>query len=357
MTDAPAVPVSLRGVVRRFEGRPVLAGVDLDAADGRLLVLLGRSGAGKSTLLRLVAGLDAPDEGRIEVGGRVVADPVVRVPAERRGVGMVFQSLELWPHMTVAENVAFGLPGRPRGRAALAHARVREVCAQVGLPEALHRRRPPTLSGGERQRAAIARALAPSPRVLLYDEPLANLDPERRAEIRRLVRRLRAETACTVLYVTHDAAEALEMGDAVAVLEAGRVVDGGTPEQVYAHPRTLASARALGAVSEVPARAVAGGFETAFGAFPAPGAAASHPPAASAQVAVLRPEQVGPATSGVAAEILDAHPVAGGYAFSARLAPSGALVVGRSGSRLATGATVRLALAGSPAFVPAERGS
>jgi len=355
---APA-SVSLRGVVRRFEGRSVLAGVDLDAPAGRLLVLLGRSGAGKSTILRLVAGLDAPDAGRIEVGGVAVADPAMRVPAERRGVGMVFQSLELWPHMTVAENVAFGLPGRPRGRAALAHARVREVCGQVGLPEALQRRRPPTLSGGERQRAAIARALAPSPRVLLYDEPLANLDPERRADVRRLVRRLRAETDCTVIYVTHDAAEALEMGDAVAVLEAGRVVDGGPPEHVYAHPRSLASARALGAVSEVTARPGVGGFETPFGAFPP--LAAEGPSAArgegTARVGLLRPEQVSPSATGVPAEVVDAYPVAGGYAFAARLMPSGPVVLGRSDERLAAGAAVRLALAGRPAFVPEEGGS
>ncbi len=347
--------VSLRGVVRRYEGRPVLAGVDLDAEEGRLLVLLGRSGAGKSTLLRLVAGLDAPDEGRIELGGVAVADPRVRVPAERRGVGMVFQTLELWPHMTVAENVAFGLPGRPRGRGALAHARVREVCDQVGLPEDLARRRPPTLSGGERQRVAIARALAPSPRVLLYDEPLANLDPERRGEIRRLVRRLRAETGGTVIYVTHDASEALEMGDAVAVLEAGRVVDRGPPEQVYAHPRTLASARALGAVSEVAAEPVAGGYATAFGAFPAPEPAFAA--GGGRRIGVLRPEQVSPSATGVAAEVVDSFPVAGGFAFAARLSPSGSVLAGRSGTRLAPGAQVRLALAGSPAFVPAEGGS
>ncbi len=359
MTGETPVSVSLRGVVRRYEGRPVLAGVDLDAADGRLLVLLGRSGAGKSTLLRLVAGLDAPDAGRIEVGGVAVADPVVRVPAERRGIGMVFQSLELWPHMTVAENVAFGLPGRPRGRAALAHARVREICDQVGLSEALRRRRPPTLSGGERQRAAIARALAPSPRVLLYDEPLANLDPERRADVRRLVRRLRAETACTVIYVTHDAAEALEMGDEVAVLEEGRVVDGGAPEHVYAHPRTLASARALGTASEVPARVGAAGIETAFGAFRPAGrdGPCAPEPRGGGWVAVLRPEQVVPSATGAAAEVVDAHPVAGGYAFAARLAPAGPVVVGRSAARLVPGAAVRLALAGSPAFVPAEGAS
>src|SRR5204863_10071987 len=180
---------------------------------GSLTVLLGESGAGKSTLLRLVAGLETPDAGTIALGDRTVSEANRRlVPAERRGVGMVFQSLELWPHMTVAENLAFGLEGRPRGGAAERSTRVLEVAGAVGLPTHLLARRPPTLSGGERQRVAIARALAPRPAVLLYDEPLANLDPSRRAEVRSLVRSLVAATGTSALYVTHDPSEALEVG-------------------------------------------------------------------------------------------------------------------------------------------------
>jgi iron(III) transport system ATP-binding protein len=348
VSRGPASALVLRGVVRRLEGVAVLDGVDLDVPAGRLVVLLGESGAGKSTLLRLVAGLDAPDAGRIEVGGRVVADPRSLVPPEARGVGMVFQSLELWPHMTAAENVAFGLPGRPRGRAALADARVREVAAQVGLDAGILPRRPPTLSGGERQRVAIARALAPRPTALLYDEPLAHLDPERRAEIRRLVRDLRATTATTVLYVTHDAAEALEVGDEVAVLAGGRVVERGPPADVYARPRTLAGARALGPVSVLTGRRTADGrsVATALGSFPCPEAAGEYR-------VLLRPEHVVLDAAGAPARVTDAHPVAGGWQVALRLDGAADEVLGRSEQPVATGASVRVRVRGSPSIVPA----
>jgi ABC-type Fe3+/spermidine/putrescine transport system ATPase subunit len=328
-TSAPAL--RLRGVSKSWGGRRVLSDVDLEAPGGRILVLLGASGAGKSTLLRIVAGLEDADDGAVEVGGLVVADPRPLVPAHRRGVGMVFQSLELWPHMTVAENVAFGLEGRPRGASAARHPRVLEVAALVGVPAALLDRSPATLSGGERQRVAIARALAPGPSVLLYDEPLANLDPARRADLRRLVRRLREEGRTTVVYVTHDANEALEMGDRLAVLDEGRVVDEGTPESVYRAPRCLASARALGPASVVPLGDGAAG-----------------------RVGVLRPEQVVPASDGIAAVVQDVHAAPGGFVFEARTA-DGRLLLGRSEASLARGASVRLAVVGKPS--PVEGGA
>ncbi len=341
MSDSP-LAVRLRGVAKSFGGRPVLAGVDLDVPQGSLVVLLGTSGAGKSTLLRLVAGLETADEGTIEVEGTLVSDPSPRVPSERRGVAMVFQTLELWPHMTAAENVAFGLPGRPRGKRAATHPRVAEVAREVGLPEDLLGRRPPTLSGGERQRVAIARALAPRPAVVLYDEPLANLDPERRTEIRSLIRHLKANGAASMLYVTHDASEALEMGDSIAVLDGGRVVDLGAPAHLYRSPATVAGARALGAVSVVPASARDGLVTTALGAFPA------ERPGAVAALGV-RPEQVVPAASGgVAAEILDCFPRGPDWEFTARLVPAGNLVRGRSPSPLASGQRVGLAVSGTP---------
>jgi iron(III) transport system ATP-binding protein len=342
MSAAPAI--RLRGVSKSFGAHRVLDDVDLDVEAGSLVVLLGRSGAGKSTLLRLVAGLEQPDAGTVEVGGRVVADPRSRVPAERRGVGMVFQSLELWPHMTAAENVAFGLEGRPRGASAASHPRVLAAAEQVGLPRDLLGRRPATLSGGERQRVAIARAMAPEPAVVLYDEPLANLDPERRAEIRRLLRALRARGGTSVLYVTHDAAEALEMGDAVAVLDGGRVVDRGAPHALYAEARTLAGARALGPVSVLPARAAGDALETALGAF-------ARPRDGAAVAAVgLRPEQVAPAdgAGGASALVVDAYPCGPDWAFSARLAGSGEVVSGRSRAALAVGSTVQVAARGTP---------
>ena len=294
---------------------------------GSILVLLGPSGVGKSTVLRLLSGLDDPDQGRIEIGDRVVADPRSRVPAHQRGVGMVFQSLELWPHMTVAENVAFGLrAGRGVGRRATTRA---------WPPSPRPWASPARCSTGAPARCRAASASAspspgrsrPSPGVLLYDEPLAHLDPARRAEIRRLVRAVGRASSTTVVYVTHDPAEALEVGDRVAVLGQGRVLEAGTPSEVYAHPTTLAGARALGAVSALPARRREGGdYETALGAFRARG-----PLAAPEALLLLRPEQVrlGLGTEGAPAEVTDTFAVPGGYAFTVRLT-SGETVEGRS---------------------------
>lgn len=343
-----AAPVTLRGIVRRIARRTILDHVDLEAPAGQVLVLLGESGAGKSTLLRLVAGLDTPDEGTIEIGGRVVADPRSRVAPHARGVGMVFQTLELWPHMTVAENVAFGLPGRPRGARAAAHPRVRAVADAVGLPADLLDRRSPTLSGGERQRVAIARALATEPGVLLYDEPLAHLDPSRRGEIRGLVRRVAATRTTTVVYVTHDPAEALEVGDALAVLAGGRVVDAGAPADVYARPRSLASARALGAVSLLSARRHGDdAVECALGTVAAHG----RPGLASGWL-LLRPEQVG-ARAGGDAVVTETFAVPGAHAFRARLR-DGVTVEGRATGPLPPGTAVTLSVSGSGVLVPAE---
>jgi iron(III) transport system ATP-binding protein len=342
-------PLSLTGVTVRLGGREVLSRLDLDVPAGRSTVLVGRSGSGKSTCLRAIAGLVDPDAGRIEVGGRTVADPRSLVPCEERGVGMVFQTLELFPHMTVAENVAFGLPGRARGRAAEAHPRVREVSAAVGI-EGLLSRRPPTLSGGERQRAAIARAIAPSPSALLYDEPLGNLDPDRRAEVRLLVRALRQTRPTTVLYVTHDAEEALEMGDEVAVLEGGRIVDRGPPDRVYRRPSCVASARALGPATLLRARRVSrDGSErlvTALGELaPAPEA----PP--DADVLCLRPEEVRPGPEGAKAVVIDCVPRGEDWGFTARLAADDVKVQGRSSVRLAVGDAVSLRVVGDPAWL------
>jgi iron(III) transport system ATP-binding protein len=351
VTAPSAVVVS--GLRVALGGREVLSGVDLHVPAGTSTVLLGRSGSGKTTLLRTVAGLCEAEAGRIEVGGRVVADPRSRVPAERRGVAMIFQTLELFPHMTVAENLAFGLPGRPRGRRAASHPRVREAAEAVGI-EALLGRRPPTLSGGERQRTAIARALAPSPSVLLYDEPLASLDPDRRSELRALVRSLRSVAPATVLHVTHDAEEALEMGDEVAVLDGGRIVDRGPPERVYHRPASAAAARALGAATILPAQVtVRGGsavLSTPIGQFPIE---RMNGAGAAIGLACFRPEQVSPGEGGASATVLECVPRAGEWAFSARL-ESGETVSGRAGERLAAGSVVALAVRGLPAPLPAD---
>ena len=257
---------------------------------------------------------------------------------------MVFQSLELFPHLDVAENVAFGLRGRPRGAAAARDARVREVLESVGLPEALWRRRPGQLSGGERQRTAIARALAPRPRVLLYDEPLANLDPGRRVELRALVRRLARERATTVIYVTHDAAEALERGDEIVVLDGGRIVDRGAPETLRASPRCLASARALGPVCVVDVDAPSTRRLL-------DGAAVAASPS---DRLVLRPEHLVAAESGADAVVVDAYPAGDRFAFEARLDGGAATLRGLSTTRLAAGAPIRLRIVGHPGVLPSD---
>jgi len=228
------------GLTRRHGDVVALDDVSLDVAEGELLTVVGPSGSGKSTLLRLVAGLDEPDAGSVAVGGRDLAG----VPPAGRGVAMVFQGFALFPHLTVAENVGFGL--RARGTpAAETRARVEAAAAALGLG-ALLDRRPAALSGGERQRAALARALAARPRVLLLDEPLSNLDAPLRAQARAVLREVHAQTGATVVHVTHDQAEALTLGRRVAVLAAGRLEQVGPPDEVYARPATRFVAGFLG---------------------------------------------------------------------------------------------------------------
>lgn len=278
--------LDVQDVRKAYAGRAVLAGVSLTVPPGGALVLLGASGTGKTTLLRIVAGLERPDGGHVRVDG---------VPRPRAGhaapgvprVGLVFQGLELWPNLSVAEHLAYGLPrGLVRRER---HARVAALAELVGLPAALLARKPATLSGGEQQRVAIARTLGSDPPLLLFDEPLASLDPARRGALRLLVRSLGGAGGRTLLMVTHDAQEALALGDEIAVLDQGRVVDAGPPERLYQRPRTLASARALGPVNALAARRGPGGAETALGPLALDGPADR---AAGAGLALLRPEQV-----------------------------------------------------------------
>jgi len=225
----------LEGLTKRFDGRAgpaaALAGLDLEVQDGELLVLVGPSGCGKSTALRLIAGLEQPTAGRVLLDGR----DLVEVAPGERDVAMVFQGYALYPHLTAAENMAFPLEMR-RVPKAEREARVREAAGIVGLTDKLDRL-PSELSGGERQRVAMARAIVRRPRLFLFDEPLSNLDAKLRAELRvelgELVRRLGA----TALYVTHDQAEAMTMGDRIAVLEGGRLAQLDSPRDVYQRPR------------------------------------------------------------------------------------------------------------------------
>jgi sn-glycerol 3-phosphate transport system ATP-binding protein/multiple sugar transport system ATP-binding protein len=232
--------VILSGVRKRFGSTAALDGVDLDARDGELLVVVGPSGCGKSTLLRCIAGLEAVDEGTIAIGDRDVTN---ERPAARN-VSMVFQSYALFPHLTVGENIAFGLVVREEPKAVVRE-RVAEASELVGVA-ALLDRRPYQLSGGERQRVALARALVRRPDAFLLDEPLSNLDAGTRAQTRTELLRLHREVAATMVYVTHDQVEALTLGDRIAVLDAGRVRQVGTPDEVYRRPRDRFVASFLG---------------------------------------------------------------------------------------------------------------
>ena len=241
-----------RGVGKSYGARLVLSGVDLVVPEGTLTAILGASGSGKTTLLRLIIGFIAPDEGRIEVGGAVVAEARVQhLPPERRAVGYVAQEGALYPHLDVAGNVGFGLPRAERK----AGRRIDEMLDLVGLGRDYASRLPHELSGGEQRRVALARALAPRPRLVLLDEPFSGLDAALRVETREAVLHALAEEGTTAVLVTHDQAEALSMGREVAVLRDGRLVQTATPSRLYAAPADLEVARFVGEAVVIPGQA------------------------------------------------------------------------------------------------------
>ncbi|WFT79328.1 ABC transporter ATP-binding protein [Methylobacterium sp. CB376] len=280
----------------RFGRVQALDGVSLDVRPGEVMALLGDSGCGKSTLLRIVAGLEAPSRGRILLDGRLVAGPGVAVPPEARGVGLMFQDYALFPHLTVAENIRFGLAGRPAAARAVADS----LLEQVGL-SARAESYPQTLSGGEQQRVALVRALAPGPRLLLLDEPFSNLDRRMRDRVREDTVALLRRTGTTALLVTHDPEEALAVASRIALMRAGRVVQVATGEALYRRPASLFAARFLADATEIPVRIRAGAAETPLGRLPAPGL----PDGAAARVC-LRPEalRVGPPGTGLPAQVV-----------------------------------------------------
>jgi iron(III) transport system ATP-binding protein len=246
----------IEGLTCRYGDAAAVDALDLLVPDGALLCLLGPSGCGKTTTLRAVAGLVAPDAGRILRDGEVLSAPGRMLPPERRRMAMIFQSYALWPHMTVAGNVAYALKLKGLGSAAVGE-EVAKVLRAVQL-DALADRLPADLSGGQQQRVAIARALAMEPRTLLMDEPLSNLDASLREEMRLELRRLHEAHGVTTLYVTHDQAEAMATADLVAVMQAGRIVQLGTPEEVYAAPASAFVARFIGGTNLLPGRHLGG---------------------------------------------------------------------------------------------------
>jgi iron(III) transport system ATP-binding protein len=236
--------VELTGLTKVFDGHVAVDDVSLSIEHGSLVSLLGPSGCGKTTTLRLVAGFLEPSRGEIRVGDRVVSMPGRVLPPERRNMSMIFQSYALWPHMTVAENVAYGLTLRKLGRTEISK-RVADILGTTRLA-ALAERYPSELSGGQQQRVSLARALVVEPETLLLDEPLSNLDANLREEMRFEVRRLHDAYRYTTIYVTHDQSEAMTTADRIAVMNGGRIEQLGTPEEVYNRPVSEFVARFLG---------------------------------------------------------------------------------------------------------------
>ncbi|GAA1876483.1 ABC transporter ATP-binding protein [Asanoa iriomotensis] len=273
--------VRLEGLRRQFGSLRALDGLDLDMAPGELVALLGPSGCGKTTALRILAGLEDADSGRIVVGGKDIAN----VPANRRDMGMVFQAYSLFPHLTAAENVEFGLRLR-RQNAATRRQRAREVLELVGLG-AHGDRYPQQLSGGQQQRVALARALAIQPQVLLLDEPLSALDAKVRVQLREEIRRIQLEVGTTTLFVTHDQEEALAIADRVGVMRAGRLEQIGSPEDIYRSPATPFVAEFVGLSNRLPGRVTGDVVEVLDAKLPLVGAVHSGP-----VTALVRPESV-----------------------------------------------------------------
>ena len=238
-------PVELRGLTKRFAALSVVDNVSLRIDHGQLVCLLGPSGCGKTTTLRLIAGFLEPSDGEIRVGDRLVSSRVRTLPPEQRKMSMIFQSYALWPHMTVTENIVYGLRLRKMDRDTIAK-KLAAILATTKL-EPLAQRYPGELSGGQQQRVALARALIVEPETLLLDEPLSNLDANLREEMRFEIRRLHDEYRYTTVYVTHDQSEAMTTADLIAVMNSGRIDQLGTPEDIYARPESEFVARFIGA--------------------------------------------------------------------------------------------------------------
>ena len=254
--------IDIEGLIKNFGTFRALRGIDIAVHEKEFVTFLGPSGCGKTTTLRTLAGFLVPDGGSIRVRGEVFSSPAVLVPPERRRMGMVFQNYAVWPHMSVAENVAFGLRYAQFDRRD-EKSRIDQILAAVGL-EGLEDRQPGQLSGGQQQRVALARALVVEPSILLLDEPLSNLDAKLRERMRSELKGLQRRTGITFIYVTHDQAEAMALSDRIAVFHRGAVQQVGSPRDVYERPANLFVADFMGLVNKVPATIVSRDGNTAI---------------------------------------------------------------------------------------------
>ena len=330
--------VTLTNVRRAYAGVAALDAVSLTAPQGQVLALLGPSGSGKSTIMRLIAGLEPLDAGEVQIGNEIVSTPGRTLPAEARRIGMVFQDYALFPHLNAGANVAFGLDKLPRAER---DEKALRWLDRVGLK---HRAQafPHELSGGEQQRVALARALAPAPRAVLLDEPFSGLDPVLRAELRDATLETLAETKTTTLFVTHDAEDALQVADRLAILKAGHVLQEAAPRDAYDKPASLHVAAALGPINTYRGRVGSGVVATPFGAVAAPHLAAG----AEADVAVRADAIV--LRAGAGARVVDVRPH--GAHDLVRIEAQGVIWRALAPARISLGETVEVELASTGAF-------
>lgn len=251
--------ISIRNIARY-----TLEDVQLDVIEGEILTLLGSSGSGKSTLLRLIAGIDRPDHGTIEMDGEIMTGDGAFVLPEHRQVGVVFQNYSLFPHLTVKENILFGLKERHSAKSDTRYRELEEIFGLQGLAE----RFPHQISGGQQQRVAVARAMAPQPSVLLFDEPFSNLDEYLRENVRREIRQILKDNGLTAIFVSHDKKDALSISDRIAILNRGVVEQIDTPEMIYTCPKSAYIAEYFGKTNLIQAAATESGFDTPFGFLP-----------------------------------------------------------------------------------------
>lgn len=261
-----AARLEIRNIVKSFGGRSVVDDVSLTVNAGQVTCLLGPSGCGKSTTLRIIAGVEAQDSGTIFVDGELVCDTITRVPPEERSIGLMFQDFALFPHLSVAENVGFGLKGGARKNAN----RIGELLEKTGMSRFVNAY-PHELSGGEQQRIALARALAPRPKIMLMDEPFSGLDDRLRDDIRDETLAVLKEEGAGVLLVTHEPEEAMRMADEIALMRAGRIVQRGAPYHIYNAPVDKAAAGFFSDINVIKGKVQGALTDTPFGQFLAPG--------------------------------------------------------------------------------------